>query len=437
MRTNIQSVSNSYLCSSCGACSAVCSKGAIEFNYSEIGRKYATVNENCIKCGKCVKVCPSIDFLNLRSRHVDNYKGQIISSFIGVATESIIFKNSQSGGVATAILKYLFNNRKIDAALVCVQEIGNPPIVKGVLIEDTCQLAFSQKSKYTPVDLLSALSKSTKYKSIAIVGLPCHIQGATMLKEQFTKFDNIKYKIGLICDRVFCNGIYDYMRREYCDIPYLIEWRRKNFYTNKGEYYSYENAPLVIDNKRNTPCVVDRNVRLALKEMFTAPRCRVCYDKLNTYSDITLGDPWGLEHDKEKGESLIIVRTEIGLEVICGAITENCINVKKVNNLDSILKGQDIEGRRRSVYLYSKAFKVLEKSADIPCEPYNMSKLQYIWELRKAQQSLILFKKRDNKGKDDLYMEAKGEVDSYNEHLNKKESIFRTLKLKIKRFIYG
>lgn len=60
---NIQAVSDSYLCSNCGACYAICPKEAIAFQWSGLGRKYAVINEICIECGLCQKVCPSIDIL--------------------------------------------------------------------------------------------------------------------------------------------------------------------------------------------------------------------------------------------------------------------------------------------------------------------------------------------------------------------------------------
>ena len=34
---------------------------------------------------------------------------------------------------------------------------------------------------------------------------------------------------------------------------------------------------------------------MALKDMFTAPHCRICYDKVNVFSDIVFGDPWCMD----------------------------------------------------------------------------------------------------------------------------------------------
>lgn len=40
--------------------------------------------------------------------------------------------------------------------------------------------------------------------------------------------------------------------------------------------------------------MLPNSYRFALKDYFTSPRCRVCYDKLNTFSDLVFGDPWGM-----------------------------------------------------------------------------------------------------------------------------------------------
>lgn len=189
---NIQEVSDSYLCSNCGACSVICPKNAINFKWTNIGRLYADVTPDCINCGKCLKVCPSIDEKNIHTRFQDRFIGEIKSVWVGRATDEQIFQNSQSGGVATAILSYLFDEGLIDAALVCKMSFGSLPQVEPYIAKSKQELLETQKSCYTPVPLLTKLAELKDFKSVAVVGIPCHIQGIESLRLNSPDFNNIK-----------------------------------------------------------------------------------------------------------------------------------------------------------------------------------------------------------------------------------------------------
>lgn len=359
MINNIQSVSDALLCSNCGACKTICPKDAIHFSSSSMGRKFAVVNNSCIECKACVKVCPSIDFHNLHSAFPDNYIGNIKSVYIGKANNPLIYAQSQSGGVCTATLIHLFDHGMIDAAIVCRMNAANPPIVEAYVAETAEQLTESQKSKYTPVELLSALKLTASKKAVAIVGLPCHLEGAELLKKQSKKFQNIKYKFGLICDRTLGATLEDvvmsYTNKKKTAI---IEWRKKDFSVD-GTYYPYKTAPISIKYPNNEIIVLPNTYRFALKEMFTPPRCRVCYDKLNIFADIVFGDPWGMtDVDWNKGESLVFTRTSIGEALIRDMIDSKVISMKTAN-INELLKGQHVNERRRSVSVYSAALSSL------------------------------------------------------------------------------
>lgn len=211
---NIQSISNSYLCSACGACSAVCSRRAITFQDSSIGRKYAVVGDECINCGVCRKVCPSLDTYNLSRDMEDKFVGTILGTHIGRATNKTIYSNAQSGGVCTALLTHLFESGEIDGTVVVRMDYGVVPQIKGVLVTNPADLLKTQKSCYTPVDLLSTLGSCRGCKSIAIVGLPCHIEAIENLQRTSPRqFGNISFRIGLICDRTMSGGINDVICR--------------------------------------------------------------------------------------------------------------------------------------------------------------------------------------------------------------------------------
>lgn len=361
---NIQSVSDSYLCSNCGACSAICSKGAISFQKNEIGRYYAVVNNNCIDCGLCQKVCPSIDYYGLHSIHDDRFVGSIIKTYIGRATNDVIFRNAQSGGAATALLTYLFDKGLIDAAVVCKMEYGPTPQVVPFIAENAKQLLQSQRSCYTPVVLLSVLEQIKEKKSVAVVGLPCHIQGIVALQNTSKRYDNIKYKIGLVCDRTECETLQDVITSFTDFSESKISWRRK--YLSDKNKYDYKSAPIEVVERSGRIAVLPRHYRIHLKEMFTAPRCRVCCDKINVFSDIVLGDPWRLkDSDFVKGDSLVLTRTDVGQSLIEEVLNAGYLTLRDLNDNTSVLRSQLIDSRKVHTVASSKAFiEVIHPSVD-------------------------------------------------------------------------
>ncbi len=352
---NIKSISDSYLCSNCGACFAVCPKDAIEFKRTSMGRLYASVKDVCIECGLCKKVCPSIDSIGIRNRYPDKFYGVIEGTYVGRSTEKSIFENAQSGGGVTAVVKYLFEKGKIDAALLCRMSIGNPPIVEAFVATEKEQLGLCQKSCYTPVPLLSALSSIRDKESVAVVGLPCHIEGVSLIQAQFSKYDNIKYKLGLVCDRTLTDTIQKLVLSYSEDKACLIHWRDKKGVEGGP---NYKTAPIVLEYAEQEKKALPRYYRTRLKDFFTSPRCRVCSDKLNIHADIVFGDPWGVDGvNWIDGDSLIITRSQIGEQVIIDAVQDGYLDLKEVP-MRPVLRGQHIYQRR---YLVSSASQALSR----------------------------------------------------------------------------
>lgn len=345
---NIRIVSSSYLCSACGACGVVCPKEAISFSSSSVGRLYAEVSKDCIDCGLCMKVCPSL-VNNCSNDTNDSYLGNVLKVYTGKSLLHSYYMNGQSGGICTTLLSYLFDISAIDAAIVC-----KPTSAEAIVVEDKNDLKSTQGSCYTQIDLLTALKNIEFKKSVAVVGLPCHLQGLQNLQNHSRKrFDNIRYKIGLICDRVLCSGIQDvFLTLHSNPTNGYIYWRKKNF-----NGYDYNSAPIVVKYENGKEYVIPNTFRYALKDMYTPPRCRVCPDKLNIAADIVLGDPWRMSNvDFVNGENLIIVRTALGMDLLDKSVKDNQIAIT-TRSLQELIDSQLIEDRKKQVSLYSKVIK--------------------------------------------------------------------------------
>lgn len=343
---NVSCVSESRMCSGCGACVVICPRKVIDLKTTSLGRLYASVGHDCIDCGLCQMVCPSYS-LNYNEQDFFSVNKSLVA--IGRAKDHLYYLNGQSGGALTAVLSFLFDSDKIEAALVCKpcsNGRGEPYI-----ITDKEQLNVCQGSQYTPVTLLSAVNSLQSYSSVAVVGLPCHMSGLDRLMR--VRRIPVKYKLGLICDRTLCGTITDSIRRylqlQECD-DMMIRWRDKNV-----PGYTYYNAPVSIRLANDDVAIISSKVRQKLKTTFTAPRCLVCPDKLNISADIVFGDPWNISFNSDKGESLVIANNSIGEEILSEALREECIILSNVDsaNLDV---SQHITLRKSQVLLYSKLF---------------------------------------------------------------------------------
>lgn len=344
-RKNINAVKVSHLCYGCGTCNVVCGHQAITMRYDNIGRLLPIVDESkCTNCGLCYNHCPSLDCQGIQLPDTeDKYIGHIENVYIGKATNDRIYKNSQSGGLVTATLKYLFDSGKIDAAVLCRVEDAIEYTPKAVVITTTDELFACQKSSYVPIDIVSAMKHIDPYHSIAVVGTGCHIQGIKALVNFNHKYkEKVKYTLGLICDRTLCKTASDVLYGGYFknESKRLI-WRDKSL--------NYKKARILIKTEDNRTAQVPTWKRHMLKDPFTNPRCRICFDKLNTGADIVFGDPWGMNNvDWNGGMSVVLSRTIAGVEIIADMMRQGFIELREAP-LDEVIKGQHINKRKIEV----------------------------------------------------------------------------------------
>ncbi|MBO7562328.1 MAG: Coenzyme F420 hydrogenase/dehydrogenase, beta subunit C-terminal domain [Bacteroidales bacterium] len=351
---NINEIRSSYLCNGCGLCSVVCAAKAITMKYDNIGRLQPEINDNsCTNCGLCKRLCPSLDLKGIQLPNDDDpYVGEVRQVFIGRANDEIIYRGSQSGGLVTSILKYLFESVKIDGAIVCKVDFGQELFPKAMLVTSVSDLFLCQKSSYVPVDMVSGINNAAELKSLAVVGIGCHIQGFYALQNFKKEYkEKIKYTLGLICDRTLCRTITEVIcNNTFKDKEKCLIWRDKS--------HGYKEARLLIRTRDGQEKVLPRWHRFVLKDPFTNPRCRICFDKLNVHADIVLGDPWGMNGvDWVNGESVVITRTETGNSIISDMIKSGIVSLR-VAPLEEVIKGQIVPKRKETV---SAALEVYEE----------------------------------------------------------------------------
>lgn len=189
----IASVVENKLCNSCGACFAACPTEAIAFCETVGGHLFPDISdEKCISCGRCYLVCPGkgLEKTSAEKLPQDPFEGGILQAYVGRANDDAIFKNSQSGGIVTALVADLLERGEIDGALVAVMKRGPQSCGAPVIVHSLKELPKTQKSKYIPIPLLKEIPDILKEDgSYAFVGLPCHMHGLHNLYELYPDLD--------------------------------------------------------------------------------------------------------------------------------------------------------------------------------------------------------------------------------------------------------
>lgn len=355
--STVEDVAAAYLCCSCGACVSACPHSAIEMIESSGGYCIPAIDQaRCTGCGECLAVCAGV---SLRADLPDDpFSGDCCGSWVGKALEDSVYENSQSGGAVTAILLALLEEDKICGAVNVVMPAGSPPRPELRISQNREDILAAQGSKYCPVPVVSALKDMKKYdKPVALVCLACHVHGIKNLLERMPGLSTkVGPVIGLICDRVMTLAAIDYLsyRAEIGEQQIsTLEYRSKGWRGYPGDV-----RVTGIDNKE---VFLPGTERMRVKDFFTPARCRLCFDKMNILSDVTVGDPWGVEnYDKEGGESVVIARTSIGLECVQAAIDRQLLQLREIP-YNAVLEGQAIRKKKKEFSSYCMAWSKMNR----------------------------------------------------------------------------
>jgi len=310
-------VIDSKLCTGCAACVISCPYNSL--GYIE-GPKI--VNE-CKSCGICANVCPrykvpivSIErFIFGRERSAGEEFGIYRRILMARTRDEDIIKVCQDGGAATSILISALEDGVIQGAAVSGEDSANP-------LKATPMLALSKKDllrcsgtryTYSPNLLAFRSGVQNKVGKMAFVGTPCQICAIRRIQMVPIKkyADALKFTIGLFCSESF---VYDGLVRGLLQGKLNVKLEDIARINIKGKF--------LIKMK-------DGQVRaVSLKDVkeYACGFCDTCPDFSAELADISVGG-LGLE-----GWTLIIVRTEIGDEILRSVEAKKMLEIKPLED---------------------------------------------------------------------------------------------------------
>jgi len=335
-------------CVGCGACVGVCPSNAI---LPTVDHGVATISVNhkeCSDCDLCRRVCPIFDYLSNLSIFAPINKASL-ELFTGYACDKQARYNAASGGLVTALTSYLLEKGEINGVLT-VRMQGKEPLP--FIATDPNELKGSQGSIYFPTFGLKAtrLLKKTEGRWV-IVGLPCQINAIKKsIGRNLLRKDSIEYLFGLRCYHTNSPWYLDYI------VNRMLRISKNKINEISSRKHGWPGCIAVKSESGNyfVPEFFNRRLGvglwnpMALEHINAQLGCLICNDRDSLNADITFADAWfkAIMNNDKIGTSLIIARTEKGLELIKKAASEGkiVINNAKEENLPKLIE------RRASAY---------------------------------------------------------------------------------------
>jgi coenzyme F420 hydrogenase subunit beta len=243
-----------------------------------------------------------------RVREPEEMGGIWRALYLTRASDDMVHKIGQDGGLVSAMLIWLMEHDYIEAAMVSGVEPDDAWKAKPVLARNTAEVLATAGSRYTycanPLALRDA--KEQGLTRLALVGMGCQTSSPPIMWDR--KAGKVSkpfvFNIGLLCSKTFDDAIF----------PELFEAK-----------YGLKKADMVKMNIKGVFQIWMKDGsyhEIDLKEChkWTREGCKSCPDFSAEHADVSTG---GIGEDNDW--TLTIVRTELGEEVINRMIADGSI----------------------------------------------------------------------------------------------------------------
>ena len=272
----------------------------------------SVVEENCIRCGLCEKICSILYPLGNNKEESD------ICAYAAYTKDDEIRKNSSSGGMFTEIARWVIGRQGV----VFGAAFDGAFQVRHMYAETEEALAKFRGSKYMQSIIGDSYMQAKRFldegRWVLFTGTPCQIGG--LLKYLPKSYEK------LLTQDIICHGV-----------PSPLVWRKYREYREEQSGVGIEHINFRNKAKGWNPYYVEMNfsdgkeylqisgkdlyMRTFLSDLCLHPSCYDCrFKKKVRSSDFTLADFWGIDNvlpemNDNKGTSLFFVNSDKGRKV--------------------------------------------------------------------------------------------------------------------------
>lgn len=320
-------------CVGCCGCADICPVHAITMVYNAKGFLVPHVNkEKCISCGRCRQCCPALQKLS---------SAPVPKQCFAVQASEQDRQEGSSGGVFPLLARTFLQSGGYVAGAIFDRNFH----VRHIVSDRPEDIRRMQTSKYVQSDTQGIYAKIRDLleqgEKVLFTGCACQIAG---LRAFLGSEPPGLYTAEVVCHGVPSPMVFEKYLREFAKSQGKIaevSFRKKSIFGwTPGLYIRFKNGNAYI-GEQNEPYMA-----AFLRNWILRDSCYQCRFKDKKYSDMMLGDFWGIKAldasmDDGTGTSVITLNTKKGIEMY-RQIKESFCQVKSFPTQDALIQNPSI-----------------------------------------------------------------------------------------------
>ena len=375
---SITDVAETQMCCGCGVCASAQPDEITIVDDFSVGRR-PLVSAGA-DTGVALSVCPGIGLTQGKKPpgaidELWNDWGPVLRLWEGHASDPEIRFAGSSGGAASALAIHSLENSGFSGVVHTAARADEPILNQTVMSTNRTEILSRTGSRYSPASPADGMQLIMAGESQSVfIGKPCDVAGARSLAAIRPQLAD---KLGLTI-AVFCagtpstNGTLE-MLSSMGVAPDQVESLR---YRGNGWPGLTTATSSDADGNLQQSTLTYAESWGEILQSHRQWRCHLCFDHTGEFADISVGDPWYRDlQPGEAGSSLIVARTQRGLEAIEAAMSAGAIEAHEVGPEILVSSQPNLLVTRGSVWARIRTLRLLGFPA-----PRNVGvKLRHLW----------------------------------------------------------
>lgn len=363
----LRKVMRSELCNRCGSCVGL-SGGRIVFEKREgryLPRQVGEIDDRL--ADRLWTACTGKEFnfpetnkqFYAGAPHFHEYTGSYHNIYIGYSRDQAVRQNAASGGIISAVLIYLLEQKKIDGVITLRMSAEKPWLSEPFIAKSREEIMEAAQSKYTISSVNEILPEAEQFEgTLAFVGIPPQVQSIRKLQQiNDPSVKNIKYLFGPF----YGNTLYFSSIKSF-----LKTYGEKDYRKIRKLYFRYGEWPGNMRIEMESGRVIELKKFHAnyLIPFHVLKNSLYCTDFTNEFTDLSGGDAWApVYEERGKGFSMIITRSKAGQEILDEMIKAGLISADPITEDEAIkMHSHGYDFKKRGSFIRIRFRKLTGKS---------------------------------------------------------------------------